>query len=307
MPLRLADGDITLFKTIAEYRLLSAREAAYLLARNVPALQRRLNALLEAGFVERLVATGTRGGRGRPELVYGISKAGVDVLVTQNVLDCRVDAHHATAEAVLIQTGHQHLVNAFRFSLLELERQSPEFSIRSVSSNSPFAMDSTDGYPMTQATVQLTTSEGLEPSRFVPDCVFHICHRENAKSLLFFLEADTGSEPLASSTPRKPSVARKICCYQEYFRGGGYKTYESRWIRTFSGFRLLFLCSDAARAGAAAKTVRSSHPSDFVWVTSLGELAAAGVSGSIWRRGGNEEKPRQSILGTFARRPRSLS
>jgi len=233
--------------------------------------------------------------------MYGIGKKGLELLVQRGILNTNLKPRHGTAESVGGQSFHQHLVNIFRLSLVELQRQTPEFAVQGISSNSPFAMDSESGRPSTRASVSSNVEGEFERAQFVPDFVFNIFHEEKSKALLFFLEADTGSEPLSSSDPRKPSVKQKIRNYQAYFHSKGYRLHESRWDRSFNGFRLLFLCSDMARAKAVARTVRAASPSDFIWVTCLDELMSDGVSAAVWRRGGKEGDARQSILGSLAR------
>ena len=297
---RICDDDVALFRVLADFRLLTTKQVAYVLRRNLRAQQRRLDVLLHAGYVESYNMTGVQRGRGRPERYFGVSKAGVEVLVRAKFLDGRLDPRLATAESVLNQSAHQHSVNTFRISLHEFTHRPSEFTIRGISSNSPFAMDPATGHPITLAPASRTSSDAQEPGWFIPDYVFHIHHELTGKSLLFFLESDTGSEPLSSSDPRKPNVSQKINQYQEYFRTNGYKSHELLWGRTFNGFRLLLLCSSPARAGAVAKAVRCHHPSEFVWVSSLDQLASTGISGHIWHRGGKADGPRHSILGSLA-------
>ena len=303
MAIKITDTDIQLFKTMASFRLLTARQAAYILERNGKATHRRLKVLQQMDMVRNHGAHMPQFGSGRPGDVYGLAEAGVRCLVKHGKLDGKVNTGLVTGDAVSDQMVHQYLINTFRIGLSALRRQAPEFAIRGISSNSPFDLDPGSGRPLAAVTVSPEPGEpDCNPVRFIPDYVFQICSEERSKSLLFFVEADTGSEPLSSADPEKPNIDQKLCNYQAYFRSEDYKCYEGRWQQTFNGFRLLFLCADPSRAQAVAKAVRKNSSLDFVWVTSIDALMADGVSGEIWYRGGHIHTPPQSILGSLARR-----
>ena len=302
MAIKISDSDIQLLKILADFRLLTARQAAYILNRNGKAMRRRMKDLQQIGMMRSHGTCMPQFGSGRPGDVYGLAEAGVRCLVEHGKLDGALNTNLVTGEAVSNQIAHQYLINTFRIGLSALRRQAPEFALRGISSNSPFALNTGSGQPLTAATVPDACEPDAKPVNFIPDYVFQIYSEEKAKSLLFFLEADTGSEPLSSADPEKPNIDQKLCNYQAYFRSEDYKCYEGRWRQTFNGFRLLFLCADPSRAQAVAKTVRKNSSLDFVWVTSIDAVMADGVSGEIWYRGGNIHTPQQSILGTLARR-----
>lgn len=310
MTLRIMDTDMLLLKVLADYRLLTAKQAGYILERNLRALQRRLDALVGTGLVEHVDNMTLRSASstsGHPGFLFGLAEAGARLLVERDVLSQHIAPKLVNGESLIHQFDHQRLINMFRLSLVEMSRNKPEFKIRGISSNSPFVVDPDSGHPSTRASVQLGTGTEARHLFFIPDYVFQVQHEARKESLLFFLEADTGSEPHSSTLPEKPSITKKILFYQVYFQSKIYKSYESRWKQTYRGFRLLFLCADAKRARAVAKTVRANLPSDFVWVTDLERLASEGISGQIWLRGGKYEASRSSMLGSLGFRSPSLT
>ena len=146
-------------------------------------------------------------------------------------------------------------------------------------------------------------SEGTDPDEkchFIPDGVFILTDFEEAKSLLFFLEVDLGSEPLDSSESGRAAIVRKIQTYQSYFACERYKRYEETWQVKLNGFRVLFVTSTSSRMASLCRVVQSSPPSDFIWATCQDSVFAEGISGNIWARGGKHEVARQSILGGLA-------
>jgi hypothetical protein len=145
--------------------------------------------------------------------------------------------------------------------------------------------------------------EGAEPDEeyhFIPDGVFILTDSEEAKSLLFFLEVDLGSEPLDSSESGRTAIVRKIQTYQSYFECERYKRYEETWQVELNGFRVLFVTSTPSRMTSLCRVIQSMPPSDFIWATCQDSLFAEGISGNIWARGGKHDVARQSILGGLA-------
>jgi hypothetical protein len=134
--------------------------------------------------------------------------------------------------------------------------------------------------------------------QLIPDGVFSITHREiGGKTLLFFLEVDMGTETIASMDRVSKDIRRKVSNYQELFRSGTYKRYESVLKSKLNGFRLLFLANSEARLISLCRLAREMPPSDFIWLTDQGRMFSHGLAAKIWTRGGRNENPPQSILG----------
>jgi len=297
----LRDSDIQLLGELAEYRVLTAKQLAYILNRNLRALQRRVESLCKVSLVELLAGRLPLNERGRPEKLYGVGRTGARRLLERGILKHMPEPDHATARPLQSQLLHQYLQNSFRLNLIDLQRRANEISVAGLSSNSPFAIDGRTSYPITRARIRSESSSTTNPTHLIPDFVYYIHSQSKNRSLLFFLEVDTGTEALCSASRSKPNVSQKVRNYQEYFRSTGYKFYESLWNTRFNGFRLLLFCADSARARKVAESVRINPPSDFIWVTSVEALAAAGLAGEIWYRGGDVNSPLKSILGSLGR------
>ena len=300
MPIQTQESDIKILQVLADYRILSAKRTAYVLERNVRALQRRLGTLVTEKLVVETALTALKSGPGRPESAYSLTHAGFKFLVKRGILQESQGHQMTTAEALSTQLLHQDMVNSARISLLQLDRNAEQFRIDGISSNSPLAFEPSSSHPKTCARVNLGSQGQSHKKLFIPDFVFQVCDRVSEKSLLFFLEADTGSEHLTSSNTNASTISGKVACYQEYFRSDGYKQYETIWNQNFTGFRLLFLCSEKRRAASLSRLVRSAEPSDFIWVTSLEDIVSDGLSGNIWYRGGRRNAYPESILGKLA-------
>lgn len=138
------------------------------------------------------------------------------------------------------------------------------------------------------------------PRDFTPDGVFSITDRTQQKTLLFFFEADMGTETVASPSGRAGDIRGKIATYQAYFRNGQYKRYEKIWSCDLHGFRLLVVTATEDRLTTLCRLVQRMPPSDFVWLTDQDRVLGNGLAAPIWARGGRLNSPPDSILGKAA-------
>ena len=123
------------------------------------------------------------------------------------------------------------------------------------------------------------------------------CQEIEKKTLLFYLEADMGTETLASTSRDPKDIRQKILNYQTLFRSRLYKRYEAVFKSKLNGFRLLFLVNSEPRLISLCRLIREMPPSDFIWLTDQGKMFSRGLAAKIWARGGRNEDPPQSILG----------
>lgn len=82
-----------------------------------------------------------------------------------------------------------------------------------------------DGRALTHEEASFT-EPGKRTSGFVPDGVLWITHAGRQMTLLFFLEVDMGTEPIASGRSRSLDIRQKILNYQSCFRMRRYERYE---------------------------------------------------------------------------------
>jgi len=294
MSLVLTTDDRELLTLLADYRVLTAGQVATLLRRSNRSARRRLAASASTGLIELSQRT-FGNGAGRPEGIVSLTARGGRLLRKQGLLRADIPDEDLTA-AKLRHVDHALLLNWFRIHLVHIERAVPRLVVRFFSPVPPAHERQSDGprasVPRPGVAGSATTAVG-----FAPDGAFTITDKEQAKTVLFFLEVDMGTESLASPNDGSGSIHGKIRNYQAYFRSGEYKQYEELAGCPLKGFRLLFLANSWTRLVSLCRVVRDTPPSDFVWVTDQGRMFECGLSAEIWARGGLIGEPPESILG----------
>jgi len=290
----LKEKDYEILKTIAEYRILTAHQAAILLDRNKQALRRKLTLLEKHGFLlTQFHELGRR--QGRPEKLFSLTEQGINLLKSQGFLTEKTPCEKVLAESIS-SVDHQLMTNWFWIHLIHLERVHERICVEFLSDTSPFLPEVESGYCFITDSVFDTARKQL----FTPDGVFIIRDTAENKTLLFFLEVDCGSETLASPERHIKDVRQKVKNYSSYFDNIGYQRYEEFWNCRLNGFRLLFLTNTLLRLNNLCRLVREMPPSDFIWLAQSQAMFKEGVSDKIWIRGGNIESSRQSILGSLS-------
>lgn len=299
MPPRIDKNDVALVRDLADCRMLTLAQLAILRSRGEAGLGRRARTLVDENILQTLPAAPDRR-RGRPQGVFGVDQRGFELLREKGVLSESLSFEQVSGEAIIPQAGPQILMNWCRVHLVHMTEAIPKLSVRFLSCNSPFALDTGRGTALIRDRVSMPDDEPGEERHLLPDAVFTVTDMEGDKTLLFFLEVDMGTEPITRSRQNAPAIADKIMNYQAYFRSGAFKRYEEMWSASLNGFRLLFLCSDSTRTRPLCQAVRSLPPSDFIWLTTQERMLTEGVSADIWVRGGRQENGLQSILGRLS-------
>jgi len=291
------ESEIRFLSSLADYRVLTVGQVSALQSKDVQVVRRRLNKLQAAGLVETAPLAISRG-RGRPEGVVSLAPRAMKLLHGEGLLPATIGLEHAGTIAPRL-VRHQLALNWFRLHLAQIPQLRPQMMTTFFCPASPFTPRRDDGQPIVVETA--ISDEGCGGSAtFTPDGVFSITDRERQKTLLFFLEADMGTETKASPSGTGRDVRQKIRSYQACFRSGRYKRYEKVWNCTLRGLRLLILTSTSARRSALCRLVQETPPSDFIWLTDLDQLLGRGLAAPIWARGGRLNLPAESILGQAA-------
>jgi hypothetical protein len=292
----LNKNDRKLLVSIAQYKTLTVKQLSAISQRSLQVIRRRMRDLANEGFIATKVQ-GYGRSRGRPEDITFLTEKGTALLEEEGA-PSEYAARGLTKTANPISINHLLLVNWFRIHLLQIERTIPHLSIQFLSPASPApAEDNGESPPISESTPANNRLKKFD--QFIPDGVFSITHRETEeKTLLFFLEVDMGTETIASMDRGPKDIRQKILNYQELFRSGGYKKYESVFKSKLNGFRLLFLANSEARLITLCRLVREMPPSDFIWLTDQGRMFSHGLAAKIWARGGRNDDPAQSILGS---------
>ena len=275
-------NDQSNLETLANYRLLSLDQLSEVSGASIQSVRRHTARWEKLGLVRRW-ASRVEKLSGRPKLFVALTEKGLREIPK---------AKQFSKTRAPLETHHQ-LINQVRIAFHCLA--SEELSVSSIASNS---MIITNHAPRFHS----IPNEPDSPlkKKFVPDAVFSLHSLDSQKRLLFFLEADCGTEPLRCSKPNGSDLLGKIQNYRTYFGLGHYSEY-SQWMgNNPRGFRLLFVCQTSSRRRQISSLVVSSLPSDFVWITDIERIADLGIEGRIWARGGNEESSSESILGRLS-------
>ncbi len=300
MAFQLNPQDCEILALVAEYRVLCVRHIAAILRRNTRALRRRLHQLEEEGMI-RMESRSFGSRRGRPEQLLSVDHAGVDVLRAEKILNPDFPDSQVTIEDLRC-LDHHLLVNDFRMQLLGVQEIVPTLRTRFLSPISPLLPRTSNGLPLVRERFR---AEGAPDGwvQFTPDGVLSVTDTKADKTVLFFLEADMGTETLVSSQHAAKAVRQKIINYQACFRREHYKRYERIWNCRLRGFRLLFLTHSSQRMAALCRLVHDMRPSDFVWLTDRRSMIERGIWADVWARGGRFDIPLCSILDSQAPDP----
>lgn len=298
MSLRLADADTALLGMLADLRVATLRQLATALDRNAHALRRRLDDLAEQGLI-RVVPRLPRALRGRPEHMVRLCEPGFDLLRICGRLPPEMRWEETLADRGQ-KSEHDLLVSDFRVQLIQLQRFLPAVRVRDFGRITQSQASGAEcAHSMQERFVDDETEAEIE---LFPDDVFSLTHRELGKTLLFFLEADRGTEPRTSAIAGR-GLAAKIDAYCSLLRVGQYLRYEEILGATLRGFRLLLLIERSARWAAVSRLVRETSPSRFIWLTRRELLLQQGCWGPLWTVGGEVTAPCESILGSKMPQP----
>jgi protein involved in plasmid replication-relaxation len=292
MAINLKKKDLLFLRSLAEYRLLTARQASIIDCIGERAVRNRVNSLSEAGLL-KLWRRSLGRDRGRPESVISLSEKGVNLLKEKNIDASKIFSDQV-ADQEFKYIEHHLLVNWCRIHLLHLERNIPGLSGSFYSPTTPFLPRRKDGKPAISDMVRV---EGRD-EWIIPDGVFLLKSIAREKRLLFFLEVDMSTETLASPSGNKGDLTEKIIKYLEYIKKGGYKRYEKACAGCqLNGFRLLIITNSSIRKQSICRLINDFPPLNYLWVTDQVQMFECGIGARIWARGGRADIPSQSILG----------
>jgi DNA-binding MarR family transcriptional regulator len=248
MTSKLRTSDFRTLELLADHRILTITQLAAVLQKNKPAVRKRVRDLRQKGFVE---VTANEFGQsfGRPESLLGLTEQGADNLKENKFIAKDVPYENiGPVSSRLI--NHQLLLNWFRVHLSQIKRVISRFSIRFLAYNSPLVPRGPKGRVITADCLPIGRRT-IREVKFTPDAVFATTDSTENKTLLFFLEADCGTETLSSPQRDMTDIRQKILNYQWYFQSLKYKRYEAIFETShLRGFRLLFLTKTAGRLSA---------------------------------------------------------
>jgi len=275
--------------------MLTISQLSALNQRSRQVVRRNIRTLKGKGFI----ASGEKGygqGKGRREKIIYLTTKGVKILRDKGILSDKA-ALMTKNSADSILANHHLLVNWFHIHLIHMERVIPRLSVNFLSSNS-LALKQKNKPSLKERVQMKSVLEGF--IEFIPDGAFLLTYQgaDTNKTLLFFIEVDMDTEALASRKRNPKDLRQKVVNYQALFHSKRYKRYERIFGVKLNGFRLLFLGNNFARMTAICRLVQEMPPSDFIWVTDQERMFSHGLSAEIWARGGKNDAPLQSIIGS---------
>ncbi|MFC1765876.1 replication-relaxation family protein [Planctomycetota bacterium] len=296
MSFRLRETDCKALECLAEYRILTVPQFAAILHKNKQAVRRRIGDLEKEGLIEVTKREFGRA-RGRPENLFGLTESAVDILKDKGILGRDVP-YEKIGGTNISCIDHQLLLNWFRVHLSQIEQVLPRMTVKVLASNSPFLPRGQSGRIFI-TDCSPVSNPGDQGVKFTPDAVFGTRDSIAAKTCLFFLEVDCGTETIASPKRDMTDIRQKIVNYGTHFDSSRYKRYEDVFKCKLNGFRLLFLVNTPGRLVALCKLIQEMQSTDFVWLTEYRRMFDGGVSAAIWAKGGDLQDPQQSILGSL--------
>ena len=280
---------------LSECQILTISQLSSLNQRSRQVVRRNIRTLRSEGFIASK-EKGYGQGKGRREKIISLTTKGIEFLRDEGVLsDKTTFMKKNSTDSILF--NHHLLVNWFHIHLIHMQRIILQLSVNFLSSNS-LALKEKNKPSLKERVKMESVLEGF--IEFIPDGTFSlICQDADInKTLLFFLEVDMDTETLASKKRNPKDIRQKVVNYQALFRSKRYKRYERFFGAKLNGFRLLFLANTFARMTAICRLVQEMPPSDFIWVTDQERMFSHGLSAEIWARGGKNDDPPQSIIGS---------
>ena len=291
MSKQLSRRDIDVLRAVLALKAVTVNQVATLSGRSQDTLRARVRVLGEMEFLQEFLTT-VGSGPGRPPKALTITTKGIDALraagIDVPVGTCGVQA--AGLHPRLIP--HQLLISEFRVHLATMTRMWPQFQTKFLTRGEPVGSTEEPSDDSRDIQTDRTTST----LHTIPDGILGLTHSESQKTLLFFLEADRGTESLTSHGGG--DIRQKILNYQAIFRSSAYRRHEQALGGQVNGFRVLLVADRQPRLAGLCRVVRETTPSDFVWLTDEASLSTPGIGARIWIRGGQTESPRHSILGS---------
>jgi hypothetical protein len=274
--------ELAILQSLLDYGVLSMTQLAILHFPSRQMARIRTRYFYDAGLVE-ILHQEFAGGRGKPEGIIFPTEKAIRIL---NNSEFATSKEGITLPAINLRNlNHQLLINWIRIHLTSMEKQLPQLSVKFLS---PFV--EIDAYRIYIVNSRLGNV-------LIPDGIFSISYAPQQKSLLFFLEADMGTETLSSQNPSRNDFRRKILEYQHIFQNQIYKCFEGNFGFQFSGFRTLVVADSQSRLNQLNRLVKSMKSTGFIWLTDKDSIFANGISDIIWFKGGDAEAGPFSIIG----------
>ena len=294
MTQKIDSKDLKLAYLLAEYRLLTVKQIAFVETTSIRTAHRGMAKLFCQDYLLEMKRP-IRGRPGRPEFIYSLSLKGVQWLQKNGMLEEGI-SYEKIGWKSPASIEHQLSVNWIQIAA-QILQQKAAISIEFLSQTSPFLPPTQNGKPFTYDQVPVNGMGDMKAS-FIPDGVMAITNSCLGKTYLFFLEVDRSTKPLASVNGNTKSIQHKFYRYQLYYHSQGYKRYERFFKAPLNGFVLLVVCNSNHRLKQLYNLAQQIPDDSFVWLTTEQRILNHGLGAPIWIQDDGSFTSRFSILGS---------
>lgn len=279
--IKLTERDFSILKLLATYRALDSSHIAKLLnLKDEPYYRRRLRALFDHGFLDRIKNYhNALSEQGSDKIIYALADKGANQLKQAGeklVVRGRTQSNNRIRVTSL---KHDLLVMDFLTSLLDIQTNNikiipatkiladaPEHQRKK---RNPLSMSAEFDY------LGEYTHKGL-----IPDGLFGI--QRGSRTRYYFLEVDTGSENQTRATPRLESILRKMKGYVAI-----YKNKVAKDSFNIPDFKVLFLTTTDKRIDYMIHTVYDEYiagdlPRNIFMFSTFTKMKTDTLADKVW-------------------------
>jgi hypothetical protein len=247
---------------LVEYRFLTVEILSRLLDKGLRSVQKQIRTMVKRGLIITTPRMKTSG-KGRPELILCLSPIGQRVILNQ-----RENKREFARDYFQLKGNveHQLLINNFRTILSRYANDDTDLSMKYLSSN--LYQPSLNNFSIKEKFIV-----GSTPFEFIPDGVLTLHSQKEGKTLLFFLEADMGTEGIRGTGTSRNTIEQKIMNYQLLFALNKYERYESVFGVNLTGFRVLIVVNSEERKELISRFLKITENVGFVKCFELSSIS----------------------------------
>lgn len=274
----LTERDVEVICDLYRYRYLSSEQVARLHFQSQQTANRRLRFLLSQDYLKFFTVPAI------PERIFGLAKAGAEIV-----------AEHLSVESSDLRWSHplkvprdhyfmKHFLQVTDFRI-NLANSAQKRDIKLLGFIPEYYTDKTD-HGKSKKHIRDFIIDAINPSErlsHTPDGVFAL--EKDAKSALFFLEMDRGTETVSS--PDK-GVLKALKFYLNYWNDGKYQRYREDFeCGEFKGFRVLLVTTSPVRIENIREACTKLYVSQlnlkqFIWLAGNDDLQKDSVLRVGW-------------------------
>lgn len=274
---QITDRDIKVILDLYKFRYLSTSQVERLHFPSRQTANRRLRALVQAGYAKGYHAPGIE------DRIFYLAPNGAEIVA--NTLQIPPDQLHfrriVDAAKDYYFLKHFLQLNDFRLALQQALATQDEVSLLGFIPESYGEKTEKGGVVKYIRDFVCDLKIKTERIYFTPDAVFAL--EKAGRPALFFLEIDRGTEIL--SDPQK-GFLKCVNFYYNYFISKKFQRYHEDFrCQEFKGFRVLFVTTTPTRLANMRSAVGQLEHQEtrFVWVTTSDKITKETIFHNIWQ------------------------